>query len=106
MLYAVSYTDRDVFSLLLDTIGRSLNINDFQISLLSGFAFSAFYASFGMLFGWATDRSRRRGLVWSACSSGRSRQPGVVWQAASFNWHSRALRWAPAKLRSIPRPIR
>jgi MFS family permease len=62
-LYAVSLLDRQVFNLLVDPIGKSLQVNDFELSLLSGFAFAAFYASFGILFGWAADRFDRRGLI-------------------------------------------
>jgi MFS family permease len=82
LLYAVSLMDRQVFTLLIVPISRSLRINDFQISILSGFAFAAFYAVFGLAFGWAADRWRRRGLIqgglvlWSfatmACGAVRS----------------------------------
>jgi MFS family permease len=62
-LYAVSMLDRQVFNLLVDPIGKSLQVNDFELSLLSGFAFAAFYATFGILFGWGADRFDRRGLI-------------------------------------------
>lgn len=63
LLHSVSMLDRQVFNLLVDPIGKSLQINDFQLSLLSGFAFAVFYATFGIVFGWATDRLDRRGIV-------------------------------------------
>ncbi|HEY3694423.1 MFS transporter, partial [Phenylobacterium sp.] len=61
-LSAISFMDRSIFTLLIVPIGKSLQINDFQIALLSGFSFALFYAIFGLLFGWAVDRFDRRRL--------------------------------------------
>jgi len=87
LLHSVSMLDRQVFNLLVDPIGKSLDINDFQISLLAGFAFAACYSTFGVLTGWATDRFDRRAIifvgvsVWSlattACGNARN-----FWQFA------------------------
>jgi MFS family permease len=74
-LYAVSMMDRQVFNLLVVPIGQSLAINDFELALLSGFAFAAFYALFGVVFGWTADRYPRRGIIlggvwiWSAATA-------------------------------------
>lgn len=62
-LYALSLLDRQVLSLLVPELRRDLDLSDFQIGLLSGLAFSVFYVTFGLAFGWATDRFSRRGLI-------------------------------------------
>lgn len=65
VLYALSLLDRQVLSLLVPELRRDLDLSDFQIGLLSGLAFSIFYATFGLAFGWATDRFNRRGLIFA-----------------------------------------
>jgi MFS family permease len=62
-LYALSLLDRQVMSLLLDSIRRDLAISDFQVSLLQGLSFALFYALFGLAFGRAVDHLPRRRIV-------------------------------------------
>jgi MFS family permease len=62
-LSTVSLMDRSIFTLLIVPISKSLQINDFQVALLSGFSFALFYAVFGILFGWAVDRFERRRII-------------------------------------------
>jgi MFS family permease len=75
-LYATSLIDRQVFALLIEPIRKSVGVDDFRIALLQGLSFAMFYAVFGLAFGWAADRSPRRGLVmigvsvWSLATMG------------------------------------
>ena len=68
----VSYTDRQVLSLLVDPLRRDLGITDTQVSLLLGTAFAVIYGLAGIPFGLLADRASRRNLiffgviVWSA----------------------------------------
>ena len=68
----VSYTDRQVLSLLVDPLRRDLGISDTQVSLLLGTAFAVVYGLAGIPFGLLADRISRRNLiffgviVWSA----------------------------------------
>lgn len=68
----VSYTDRQVLSLLVDPLRRDLGISDTQVSLLLGTAFAVVYGLAGIPFGLLADRTSRRNLiffgviVWSA----------------------------------------
>ena len=68
----VSYTDRQVLSLLVDPLRRDLGITDTQVSLLLGTAFAVIYGFAGIPFGLLADRTSRRNLiffgviVWSA----------------------------------------
>lgn len=78
----VSYTDRQVLSLLVDPMRRDLSISDTQVSLLMGAAFALVYGTAGLPLGWLADRTSRRNLilagiaVWSlatiACGLSRS----------------------------------
>jgi MFS family permease len=62
----VSYTDRQVLSLLVDPVRRDLGISDTQISLLLGTAFAVIYGIAGIPFGMLADRISRRYLIFFA----------------------------------------
>jgi MFS family permease len=78
----LSYTDRQVLSLLVDPVRAELQITDTQISLLLGTAFAVVYGIAGVPLGYLADRTSRRNLilagvlVWSlgtlACGLSRS----------------------------------
>jgi MFS family permease len=59
----VSYTDRQVLSLLVDPIRRDLAIGDTRMSLLLGTAFAVVYGVAGLPLGWLADRVSRRNLI-------------------------------------------
>ena len=63
LLTTLSYVDRTIILLLVEPIKADLGINDVQFSLLTGFSFAAFYAVFGIPFGWLADRFSRRWIV-------------------------------------------
>lgn len=62
-IYIFSYVDRQILSLLIPAIQRDLDISDTQISLLHGFAFAFFYASFAIPIARIADVSNRRNLI-------------------------------------------
>ena len=78
----LSYTDRQVLSLLVDPVRADLHISDTQVSLLLGTAFAVVYGIAGIPLGFLADRTSRRNLifagvlVWSlgtlACGLSRS----------------------------------
>jgi len=59
----ISYTDRQILSLLVDPIRRDLSISDTQVGLLIGTAFAFVYGLAGLPLGWLADRLRRRNLI-------------------------------------------
>jgi MFS family permease len=61
----LSYTDRQVLSLLVDPIRGDLGISDTQISLLLGTAFAVIYGIAGIPLGLLTDRVSRRNLIFA-----------------------------------------
>ncbi len=59
----LSYTDRQVLSLLVDPIRADLGISDTEISLLLGTAFAVVYGLAGIPLGYLADRTSRRNLI-------------------------------------------
>jgi MFS family permease len=59
----LSYTDRQVLSLLVDPIRADLGISDTQISILLGTAFAVVYGVAGIPLGYLADRTSRRNLI-------------------------------------------
>lgn len=75
--YCFSAIDARVLTLLVGPIKQDLNLSDFQISLLQGFAFSLFYSLAAIPIGRFVDTSPKRSrlvvagvLFWSAMTMG------------------------------------
>lgn len=71
----ISYTDRQVLSLLVDPIRQDLRIDDTQMSLLMGSAFALIYGVAGLPLGFLADRVSRRRLIVAGL---------VVWSLATI----------------------
>src|SRR5579864_3214631 len=61
----LSYTDRQVLSLLVDPIRADLGITDIQVSHLMGAAFAIVYGVAGIPLGYLADRTSRRNLIFA-----------------------------------------
>lgn len=61
----LSYTDRQVLSLLVDPIRGELGISDTEVSLLLGTAFAVIYGIAGIPLGYLADRTSRRNLIFA-----------------------------------------
>jgi MFS family permease len=82
LAFILSYTDRQVLSLLVEPIKHDLALSDTQFGLLQGLAFSLFYAVIGIPISGLSDRRSRPAiiawgvLVWSmatiACGFARN----------------------------------
>lgn len=59
----LSFVDRQILSLFVDPLRRSLQISDLQISLLQGVAFAIFYAIAGLPIGYLVDRGSRKLII-------------------------------------------
>jgi MFS family permease len=59
----ISYSDRQVMSLVVDPIRRDLHISDVGVGLLMGTAFAAIYGLAGIPLGFLADRRSRRNLI-------------------------------------------
>ena len=73
--YALNYVDRNVFSILLESIKRDLHASDTVMGLLAGFTFVIFQGVLGLPIARLADRSERRSilaigiLLWSAMTA-------------------------------------
>ncbi len=61
--YVLSFTDRQILSLLVPAIQHDLGLSDLKISLLQGLAFGVFYTVLGVPIGWLADRASRRAII-------------------------------------------
>ncbi|HVW68567.1 MAG TPA: MFS transporter, partial [Steroidobacteraceae bacterium] len=71
----LSYTDRQVLSLIVDPIRAELHIVDSQMSQLFGPAFALVYGFAGLPLGFLADRSSRRNLIFAGV---------LVWSAGTL----------------------
>jgi MFS family permease len=58
-----SWVDRQIFSVLLQSIKLEFSFTDTQLGLLGGVAFGLFYASVGLPIAWLADRVNRRNII-------------------------------------------
>ncbi len=63
LAYTNSFIDRQILSLLIEPIRRDLQINDTQISLLAGIAFTIFYTLMGVPIARFSDQKNRRTII-------------------------------------------
>ncbi len=70
-----NYMDRTVLSVLVEPIKKDLALHDWQLGLLTGFAFAAFYATLGLPIARLADRTNRTHVlsaslaVWSVMTA-------------------------------------
>ncbi len=63
LINLVNYTDRQILSILMESIKADLQLNDSQLGLLSGIAFALFYAVVGIPIARLADRVSRRNII-------------------------------------------
>jgi len=63
LAYTNSFIDRQIISLLIEPIRRDLGINDTQVSLLAGIAFTIFYTLMGVPIARLSDQKSRRTII-------------------------------------------
>ena len=75
VVYTFNFIDRQILSILMESIKRDLALSDQSLGFLSGFAFAAFYATLGIPMALWADRGNRRNLIavslalWSAMTA-------------------------------------
>lgn len=85
LAYTNSFIDRQIISLLIEPIRRDLQINDTQVSLLAGIAFTIFYTLMGVPIARLSDQKNRRSIImigmsfWSLMTSACG-LAGSYWQ--------------------------
>ncbi len=63
VVYALNYIDRQLIVILQEAIKQDLGFADWQLGLLSGFAFAVFYTSMGVPIARYADRANRRNII-------------------------------------------
>jgi MFS family permease len=63
VLYVFSFLDRQIISMIVDPIRKSLGIDNVKMSYLMGVSFALFYAAGGLPLGWMVDRFPRRWVL-------------------------------------------
>lgn len=75
IVYTMNFVDRQILSILLESIKADLGLSDQALGFLAGFAFAAFYATLGIPIALWADRGNRRNLIslalliWSAMTA-------------------------------------
>lgn len=62
-LYVLSFFGRQIISLMVDPLERSLHLSEIQIGILIGFAFTSLFTIGGVVFGWVADVYPRRIII-------------------------------------------
>lgn len=74
-LYFLNFVDRQIVNILVEPIKADLGLADWQLGVISGFAFAALYATFGVPIARVADRGRRVDIIagavalWSAMTA-------------------------------------
>jgi MFS family permease len=63
LVYSFNFIDRQLLSILQESIKLDLSLSDGQLGLLTGFAFALFYVTAGIPIARWADRSNRRNIV-------------------------------------------
>ena len=63
VIFVVNFMDRQILAVLLEDLKAEFSLSDTQLSLLSGLAFSMFYATMGIPIARLADRANRMNLV-------------------------------------------
>ena len=75
LVYTFNFIDRQLLSILQESIKIDLSLSDSQLGLLTGFAFAMFYVTAGIPIARLADRGNRRNIVaisvglWSAMTA-------------------------------------
>ena len=74
-LYFLNFVDRQIVNILVEPIKADLGLADWQLGIISGFAFAALYATLGIPIARMADRGRRVDIIagavalWSAMTA-------------------------------------
>lgn len=83
LIFAASYLDRQILSVLQESIKHDLGLSDSELGLLTGFGFALFYALFGIPVARLADHWQRRKLI-AVCIVAWSMMTALSGAAKSF----------------------
>lgn len=62
-VYVLNFLDRQIINILAESIKRDLHLADWQLGLLTGFAFAVFYAAAGIPIARYAERGNRKNII-------------------------------------------
>ena len=99
-LYFLNFVDRQIVNILVEPIKADLGLADWQLGVISGFAFAALYATLGIPIARMADRGRRVDIIagavalWSAmtavCGLAQNFRPACPGALGRRRWRSRS----------------
>ena len=63
VISSFNYLDRNLFSIVLQSIKAEMHLSDTVLGLVGGFAFVMFYSIMGVPIAWLADRCSRRNII-------------------------------------------
>jgi MFS family permease len=69
VIYALSFLDRSILSIVLPLIKQELHISDTMLGLITGFAFVLLYSGLGVPIARLADRGNRRNILALGCAA-------------------------------------
>jgi MFS family permease len=69
IIYALSFLDRSILSIVLPLIKQEFHISDTMLGLITGFAFVLLYSGLGLPIARLADRSNRRNILAAGCAA-------------------------------------
>ena len=63
VVYVVNFIDRQILTILLESIKDELQVSDTALGFLSGFAFALLYSTLGLPIAWWAARRPRRSII-------------------------------------------
>ena len=68
VVYTFNFLDRQLMSILQESIRADLHLTDTQLGMVTGLAFALVYTFFGIPIAWLADRTHRVRIVAAACA--------------------------------------
>lgn len=68
VVYTFNFLDRQLMSILQESIRADLHLTDTQLGMVTGLAFAAVYTTLGIPIAWLADRTHRVRIVATACA--------------------------------------
>ena len=68
VVYTFNFLDRQLMSILQESIRADLHLTDTELGMVTGLAFALVYTTFGIPLAWLADRTHRVRIVAAACA--------------------------------------
>jgi predicted MFS family arabinose efflux permease len=69
VVYTFNFLDRQLMSILQESIKTDLHLTDTELGMITGLAFALVYTTFGIPLAWLADRTHRVRIIAAACAA-------------------------------------